>query len=142
MTHPNDKRSFDSNARRLLASRSRFSVKPSPFPIRLGVTTVRDGFLVTIIEVCKYHRSQIWCLLSRRARNSCGNSRSGNTPFGCVYLPHYFQGVLPLRKGVEARRLMRVFVEPEADRVFWFHVRVLLVLDQGEGRGRCVGISD
>src|SRR5687767_15852715 len=28
--------------------------------------------------------------------------------------------------GVEARRLMRVLVEPEADRVFWFHVGVLL----------------
>ena len=34
---------------------------------------------------------------------------------------------------------MRVFVEPEADRVLWLHVRVLLVLDQGEGRGLCVG---
>jgi len=32
----------------------------------------------------------------------------------------------------KARRLMRVFVEPEADRVLWLHVRVLLVLDQGE----------
>jgi hypothetical protein len=34
---------------------------------------------------------------------------------------------------------MRVFVEPEADRVFWFHVQVLLVFDPGEGRGRFVG---
>jgi hypothetical protein len=41
--------------------------------------------------------------------------------------------------GVEARRLMRVFVEPEADRTLWLNVRVLLVLDQGEGRGLCVG---
>jgi hypothetical protein len=41
--------------------------------------------------------------------------------------------------GVKTRRLMRVFVEPEADRVLWLHVRVLLVLDQGEGRGLCVG---
>src|SRR5256885_6061134 len=50
-------------------------------------------------------------------------------------------GHFTIRKGdgVEARRLMRVFVEPEADRVFWFHIRVLLMLDQGEGRGRCVG---
>src|SRR4051812_5402445 len=31
-------------------------------------------------------------------------------------------------EGVEARRLMRVLVEPEADRVLWFHVCVLLVL--------------
>ena len=37
-------------------------------------------------------------------------------------------GYFTIRKGdgVEARRLMRVFVEPEADRVFWFHVRVLV----------------
>ena len=34
---------------------------------------------------------------------------------------------------------MRVLVEPEADRVLWLHVRVLLVLDQGERRGLCVG---
>jgi hypothetical protein len=34
---------------------------------------------------------------------------------------------------------MRVFVEPEANRVFGFHVRVLRVLDQGERRGLCVG---
>ena len=34
---------------------------------------------------------------------------------------------------------MRVFVEPEADRVLWLHVRVLLVLEQGERRGLCVG---
>src|SRR5205814_2727523 len=46
-------------------------------------------------------------------------------------------GHFTIRKGggVEARRLMRVLVEPEADRVLWFHVRVLLVLDQGERRG-------
>jgi hypothetical protein len=42
--------------------------------------------------------------------------------------------------GVEARRLMRVFVEPEANRVLWLHVRVLLVLDQGEGLGPCVPV--
>src|SRR6059036_508838 len=41
--------------------------------------------------------------------------------------------------GVETRRLMRVLVEPEADRILWLHVRVLLVLDQGERRGLCVG---
>ena len=43
------------------------------------------------------------------------------------------RGYFAIRKGggVEARRLMRVFVEPEADRVLWLHVRVLLVLDQG-----------
>src|SRR4029453_16435255 len=29
--------------------------------------------------------------------------------------------------GVEARRLLCVLVEPEADRVLWLHVRVLLV---------------
>jgi hypothetical protein len=34
---------------------------------------------------------------------------------------------------------MRVFVEPEADRVLWLHVRVLLVLDRGERRCLCVG---
>jgi hypothetical protein len=35
-----------------------------------------------------------------------------------------------IRKGgdVEARRLKRVLVEPEADRVLWLRVRVLLVL--------------
>src|SRR6195256_2292709 len=39
-------------------------------------------------------------------------------------------GHFTIRKGggVEARRLMRVLVEPEADRVLWLHVRVLLVL--------------
>src|SRR5713101_1026392 len=49
-------------------------------------------------------------------------------------------GNFTIRKGdgIEARRLMRVFVEPEADRVLWLHVRVLLVLDQGERRGLCV----
>src|SRR5882762_6990991 len=46
------------------------------------------------------------------------------------------RGYFTIRKGggVEARRLMRVFVEPEADRVLWLHARVLLVLDQGERR--------
>src|SRR5207247_44165 len=34
------------------------------------------------------------------------------------------------RGGVEARRLMRVLVEPEADRVLWRHRRVLLQLDR------------
>src|SRR5947207_6377200 len=50
-------------------------------------------------------------------------------------------GYFTIRKGdgVEARRVMRVLVEPEADRVLWLHVRVLLVLDQGEGRGLGVG---
>src|SRR5437660_2070645 len=38
--------------------------------------------------------------------------------------------------GVEACRLMRVLVEPEADRVLWLHGRVLLVLDQDERRPR------
>src|SRR6266571_1134248 len=51
------------------------------------------------------------------------------------------RGYFTIRKGdgVEARRLMRVFVEPEADGVLWLHVRVLLVLDQGERRCLCVG---
>ena len=42
-------------------------------------------------------------------------------------------GYLAVRKGcgVEARRLMCVFVEPEADRVLWLHVRVLRVLGHG-----------
>src|SRR4029077_10302052 len=37
-------------------------------------------------------------------------------------------GHFTIRKGggVEARRLVRVLVEPEADRVLWLHVRVLL----------------
>ncbi len=50
-------------------------------------------------------------------------------------------GYFTIRKGdcVEARRLMRVFVEPEADRVLWLHVRVLLLLDQGERRSLYVG---
>src|SRR5262245_27779419 len=34
--------------------------------------------------------------------------------------------------GVEARRLKRVLVEPEADRVLWLHVSILLVIGQGE----------
>ena len=33
-------------------------------------------------------------------------------------------------RGIEARRLMRVLVEPKADRVLWFNVRVLLALPQ------------
>src|SRR5262249_36339550 len=51
------------------------------------------------------------------------------------------RGYFPIRTGdcVEVRRLMRVFVEPEANRVLWLHVRVLLVLDQGERRGLYVG---
>src|SRR4029450_5203570 len=46
-------------------------------------------------------------------------------------------GHCTIRKGggVEARRPMRVLVEPEADRVIWLHVRVVLVLDQDERRG-------
>src|SRR4029077_16228513 len=42
------------------------------------------------------------------------------------------RGYFTIRKGggVEARRFMRVFVEPEADRILWLHVRVLLVLDR------------
>lgn len=45
-------------------------------------------------------------------------------------------GYFTVRKGggVEARRLMRVFVEPETDRVLWLHIRLLRVLDQGERR--------
>jgi hypothetical protein len=44
---------------------------------------------------------------------------------------------LTIRKGggIEARRILRVLVEPEANRVFRLHVRVLLVLDQGRRRG-------
>ena len=34
--------------------------------------------------------------------------------------------------GVEARRLKRVLVEPEADCVLWLHVSILLVLGHGE----------
>src|ERR1700730_15695351 len=34
--------------------------------------------------------------------------------------------------GVPERRLMRVLVEPQADRFLWLHVRVFLVLDQTE----------
>lgn len=41
--------------------------------------------------------------------------------------------------GVELRRLMRVFVEPQADRDLWLPVCVPLILDQGEGRGLCFG---
>src|SRR6266568_5023106 len=50
-------------------------------------------------------------------------------------------GYFAIRKGggVEARRLMRVFVKPETDRVLWLHVRMFLMLDRGEGRGLCVG---
>src|ERR1700692_256679 len=50
-------------------------------------------------------------------------------------------GYFTIRKGdgVEARRFMRVLVEPEADRVLWLHVRALLVLDEGERRSLCAG---
>jgi hypothetical protein len=46
-------------------------------------------------------------------------------------------GHFTVRKGggVEAGRLMRVLVEPEADRVLWLHARVLRMLDQGERSG-------
>ena len=37
--------------------------------------------------------------------------------------------------GVEARRFKRVFVEPEADRVLWRHVSILLALGQGDRQG-------
>src|SRR5258706_3041149 len=42
-------------------------------------------------------------------------------------------GHLTIRKGggVETRRLVRVFVEPQADRVLWLHVRVLLSARSG-----------
>src|SRR6186713_1784718 len=48
-----------------------------------------------------------------------------------------YSGHFTLRKGrgVEARRLLRVLVVPEADRVLWLHARVLLVLDHDERRG-------
>src|SRR5258708_27194704 len=38
-------------------------------------------------------------------------------------------GYFTIRKGdrIETRSLMRVFIEPEADRVLWLHVHVLLV---------------
>jgi hypothetical protein len=45
-------------------------------------------------------------------------------------------GYFAVRKsgGVEARRILRVFVESEANCILVLHVRVLLVLDQGERR--------
>src|SRR5205814_3967056 len=45
-------------------------------------------------------------------------------------------GYFTIRKGVgvEARRLMRVFVEPEADRVLWLHAHVLLGARSGRRR--------
>jgi len=45
-------------------------------------------------------------------------------------------GYFTIRKGggVEARRLMRVLVEPEADRILWRQVRVLLMLEEGRTR--------
>ena len=54
-------------------------------------------------------------------------------------------GYFTIRKGggVEARRLMRVFVEPETDRVLWLHVRVLLVLIRAKAAVfASVGVSD
>jgi hypothetical protein len=59
------------------------------------------------------HRQLIALLAARKVTGSLMNS-----------------GYFTVRKGtgVEARRLMRVFVEPEADRVFGLHVRVLLHL--------------
>src|SRR5262249_42988565 len=55
-------------------------------------------------------------------------------------------GYFTVRKGggIEARRLKRVLVEPEADRVLWLHVSILLVLGEGErqrspGRPRFTG---
>src|SRR5262249_46066859 len=69
------------------------------------------------------HRQHIALLAARKVTGSLVNA-----------------GYFTIRKGggVEARRLMRVFVEPEADRVLWLHVPVLLVFDQGERRGLCV----
>jgi len=34
------------------------------------------------------------------------------------------------RGGVKTRRILRVLVKPEADRVFWLHMRVLVVLER------------
>src|SRR5205823_7495292 len=43
---------------------------------------------------------------------------------------HVNSGYFTIRKGdrIETRRLLRVFVEPQADCVLWFHVRVLLLV--------------
>src|SRR5437660_109926 len=62
------------------------------------------------------HRQRIALLAARIVTRSLVNS-----------------GYFTIRKGdrIETRRLMRVFVEPEADGVLWLHVQVLLVLDQG-----------
>src|SRR6266545_590383 len=45
---------------------------------------------------------------------------------GCLVNSGHF--TIWKRGGVEARRFMRVLVEPQADRVLWLHRRVLLVL--------------
>jgi len=81
-------------------------------------------------------------------------TKTGNAKDGELYRQHIASlaarivtgrlvngGYRTIRKGggVEVRRLMRVLVEPEADRILWLHVRVLLVLDQGQGRGFCAG---
>jgi hypothetical protein len=41
------------------------------------------------------------------------------------------------RGGVEACRLMRFLVEPEADRVFWLHLITLLFVLSAERRQVC-----
>ena len=52
---------------------------------------------------------------------------------GCLVNGGYF--TIREGRGVEARRLLRVLVEPKADRVLWLHVRVLLCVHHGERRG-------
>ena len=49
----------------------------------------------------------------------------------------YFPG----KVAPQMRRLKRVLVEPEADRVLWLHVSVLLVLGQGKPSSTRVGPS-
>src|SRR3984957_20442549 len=85
-------------------------------------------------------------------RRSAVETETGNAQYGELHRQHIRflaarivtgslvnSGYFTIRKGdgVEARRLMRVFVEPEADGVLWLHVGMLLVIDRGEGRPSC-----
>src|SRR5262249_16191061 len=119
----------------------------APAALAFRATIADDGVPVTVrlfLILCSDLEGKGLTLLEHRAaiETETGNTNDGelhshHVPFlatriapGASRTSRYF----PVRKseGVEARRLMRVLVKPEADRVLWFHVRVLLVLDHGD----------
>src|SRR5258708_4941739 len=94
--------------------------------------------------------------LAMLERRAAVETETGNTQNGELHGQHIAlfaarvvtrglvnSGHFAIRKGggVEARRLMRVLVEPEADRVLWLHFRVLLMLEPGAKIARGCGRS-